>query len=124
MASSRETLFHRDRWFQMQECFGILGDLLPYPSIDLQREIEERIAIFYDFDINSTVQPKTLFACIIDQYCHVNRIFVPKSHLFKAYRINRRWYLRIRSKYLDQMGLITPVDHVFGETKGMLRMEG
>lgn len=125
MVSSRETLFYRDRYFQMQECFGILNDLFPHPDLfrNLQREIEQRTTIFYDNDINSAVLPKTLFVCIIDQYCHTNRILMIKSRLLKVYRINRSWFHKIRSKYLEQMDLLTPVDRTFRDIRHALWME-
>ena len=95
----------KDREFQIIQCLGRVQLNFNNISKELQKDIENRIRGFYNEKLNSQVQPKVLFACLVDYYRTTSKIIVTKARIIEIFAVSQHWINKSRKQYLEDMGL-------------------
>lgn len=97
------------RDFEIIQCLSKIQHDFGVHSPKILQDIETRILEFYETFLNSQVQPRVLFACLVDYYRKTRQIIIRRATILKVFGVDRTWMLKKQKQYLEQMGLKIPV---------------
>ena len=95
----------KDRDFQIIQCLGKVQHDFGVLSPKILQDIETRILEFYEENFDSKIQPRVLFACLVEYYRMTGKIIVRRATIAKVFGVARTWILKNQKQYLERMGL-------------------